>query len=96
MSEVNQNVANEPAVVVSYTITRFENGDIKVENNPVEGAQTLTNEALYKDIEDVADTIHNRRLENAAYRGIYRFYAERKQREAQAAAAAAQQVDPTV
>lgn len=98
MNEATNNVAatNSPVAVVAYTITRYDNGDIKVENASVPGTQNLSNEALYKDIEDVSEIIRNRRLENAAYRGIYRFYAEMEQREAQAAAEAAQNIDPTV
>ena len=95
MSELNKNTnaQAEPKVVVSYIVSRFDNGDIRVENNPIEGITVLNSEALYKDVEDVAETIKNRRIENAAYRGIYRFYADMEKREQ---AAAAGQVDPTV
>ena len=100
MSEVNQNAVAETVenkAVTSYVITRFENGDVRVENNTaIEGTTPLSNEGLYKDIEDVAETIKNRRTENAAYRGIYRFYAEMEQREQEAQAAAQANVDPTV
>lgn len=96
MNEATQNNAmNSPVAVVAYTITRYDNGDIKVENASVPGTQNLSNEALYKDIEDVSEIIRNRRIENAAYRGIYRFYADLEKRQAQAAAEA-QGVDPTV
>lgn len=97
MSEVNQNVAQptENEAVCSYVITRFANGDIKVENNTsLEGVTPLSSEGLYKDIEDVADIIKNRRIENAAYRGIYRFYTEMEQREAERAAAFPVGVNP--
>lgn len=90
MNEMNQNMTAEaPKAVASYVITRFENGDIRVDNNDqIEGIDVLSNEQLYKDIEDVADIIKNRRIENAAYRGIYRFYAEMEQREMAAQQAA--------
>lgn len=98
MNEATQNQAamtEENKAVTSYVITRFANGDVRVENNTnIEGTTPLSNEGLYKDIEDVAETIKNRRIENAAYRGIYRFYAEMEQREA--AAQAALCADPTV
>ena len=97
MNEMNQNAqAVENKVVVSYIVSRFENGDIRVENNPVEGITLLSNEALYKDLEDVAKTIENRRIENAAYRGIYRFYADMEARERAAAMSGVQQAEPTI
>lgn len=95
MSDLNKNANAVPNPVVSYTVTRFDNGDIRVDNNEIEGITPLSNEGLYKDIEDVAKTIENRRIENAAYRGIYRFYSEMEQREAAARDAAAG-ADPTV
>jgi hypothetical protein len=94
-SNKNTNTQAEPKVVVSYIVSRFDNGDIRVENNPIEGITVLNSEALYKDVEDVAETIKNRRIENATYRGLCRFYADMEKRE-QAAVTAAGQVDPTV
>ena len=101
MSEVNQTpvtTENQNTVVCSYVISRYENGDITVDNNTaIEGIAQLSSEALYKDIEDVADIIRNRRIENASYRGIQRFYADMQAyEEQQAAAAQAQGVNPTV
>lgn len=75
MAEMNVNAQNTtPAVKVAYTIRRYENGDVDVVNADVEGAVKLGSEALYKDLEDVAEIIRLKRIENAAYSGVLRFY----------------------
>ena len=66
----------EKKIGVCYKITRYENGDIDVENVEVEGATQLSDEGIYKDIEDVARIINLTRIENASYTGVRRFYAE--------------------
>lgn len=65
---------NEKKVVVSYTVERYDNGDIDVKDNKVEGTTEMQPEAIYKDIEDVAAVIKMKRYENAAYVGARRFY----------------------
>ena len=92
MSDVTKNIENEKnPVVCSYIISRYENGDIKVENNEaIEGITLLNSEGLYKNIEEVAESIKSRRIENAAYLGVRRFY-EELERSAQESA-----IDPTI
>lgn len=74
-------------VAVAYTVYRNEDGSIDVHDAGVENTATLTNEEIYKDIEEVAKIIANKRTENAAYVGAYngvsRFFADmQKQQEA--------------
>lgn len=64
----------EPVVKVAYTIRRYENGDVDIVNADIEGTVKLGSEALYKDLEDVAEIIRLKRIENAAYSGVMRFY----------------------
>lgn len=66
----------ETKVVVAYVVKRYENGAIDVENLEVEGAEKLDDEQIYRDIEDVARIIEKKRVENAAYAGVVRFYRE--------------------
>ena len=66
------NVERKP--VVADTIMRFDNGDVDVKDAGVEGTTPLNSEAIYKDIEDVAKIIELKRVENAAFAGVYRFY----------------------
>lgn len=77
-------------IVTAYVVKRYENGDIDVEDAKLEGTEPLVSEQIYKDIEDVARVIANKRVENAAYVGAYRFFAELRARE-EAEMAAAQQ-----
>lgn len=60
--------------VVAYIVKRFEDGGINVTNADIEGTTALSSEALYKDIEEVAETIKLKRIENAAYAGARKFY----------------------
>ena len=84
-------MAEERKVSVAYTIKRYENGDVDVEHAGIEGTTELTSEGMYKDIEDVARIINLKRVENAAYAGVIRFY---QQAQAQAAQAAAEPEAP--
>ena len=77
----------EKKVVVAYTVKRYENGDIDVEDAKLEGTTEVTSEAIYKDIEDVAKVINLKRTENAAYAGVMRFYRDMQAAEAAATAA---------
>lgn len=74
----------EKKISVAYTVKRYENGDVDVEHAGIEGTTELSSEGMYKDIEDVARIINLKRIENAAFAGVYRFY-----QQAQAAEAAA-------
>lgn len=88
---------NEPKLTVAYTIKRFANGDVEVDNADIEGAEDLvklSSEALYKDIEDVAETIRLKRIENAAYSGVVRFF--RVMQAQEEAAMAPQEPDITI
>lgn len=71
---MNETVADERKVSVAYTIKRYENGDVDVVHAGIEGTTELTSEGMYKDIEDVARIIQLKRVENAAYAGVLRFY----------------------
>lgn len=64
----------ERKVSVAYTIKRYENGDVDVSHAGIEGTTELSSEGMYKDIEDVARIIQLKRVENAAYAGVLRFY----------------------
>lgn len=77
-------------VVVAYTIKRLADGGIDVENLGLEGTEQLSDEQIYRDIEDVARIIDKKRVENAAYAGYVRAYNDIKKYEAQLAAAEAQ------
>lgn len=66
----------EKKVVVAYTVKRFEDGSVAVEDAKLEGTTEVVDEQIYKDIEDVADMVNMRRIENAAYAGARRFYAD--------------------
>lgn len=79
----------EKKIVMAYTVKRFENGDIDVEDAHLEGTTEVASEAIYKDIEDVARVIALKRTENAAYAGVMRFYRDMQAAEQQAAAAPA-------
>lgn len=63
---------DEKKVLVAYTVRRYEDGSIDVVD--AGGEATVGTEQIYKDIEDVADIIKMKRIENAAYAGISRFY----------------------
>lgn len=68
---------DEKKVSVAYVVIHYDNGDIDVRNaDGFEGATEITNEAIFKDIEDVAERISLMRVENAAYVGARRFYAD--------------------
>lgn len=75
---------DEKKISVAYIVKRYENGDVDVEHAGIEGTTELSSEGMYKDIEDVARIINLKRIENAAFAGVYRFY-----QQAQAAEAAA-------
>jgi hypothetical protein len=77
----------EKNAILSYKITRFEDGSISVVEDGTETGLGL--EDLYKDIEEVADEIKRNKIERAAYIGateaVNRFYAaliEMRNREA--------------
>jgi hypothetical protein len=73
----------------------LKTGSIDVEDANVEGTTTLNSEAIYKDIEDVAKIISFKRIENAAYGGVARFYREIAAAQEQAAQEQAQ-AEPTI
>ena len=79
----------EKKVVASYTVVKYDDGSIDVKDAGVEGAAVLGSEEIYKDIEDVAKVIANKRIENAAFVGAYngtaRFYEDVSKRNAAAA-----------
>lgn len=81
----------EKKIVVAYTVKRFEDGSIDVVDAGLEGTTTLESEAIYKDIEDVAKVINLKRVENAAYAGVLRFY-----QNAQAQSQEASSAEPSV
>jgi hypothetical protein len=64
----------EKKVVVAYVVKRYENGDIDVEDAKLDGTTEVNSEFIYKDIEDVAKAVKTKRIENAAYAGVMRFY----------------------
>lgn len=83
----------EKKLVVAYTVYRYEDGSVDVKNAEMEGTNPVSTEEAYKDVEDVAKLIANKRIENAAYVGAYngtaRFYQDvnaAKQAEAEQAA----------
>lgn len=61
----------EKKIVVAYTIYRNADGSIDVKDAGVEGTTTIADEEIYKDIEDVARIIKQKRIENAAFVGAY-------------------------
>ena len=67
-------------LVMAYVVKRYENGDTDIENAEVEGVELpkLTNEEMYKDVEEVARIIAHKRVENAAYVGCYRFFQDQE------------------
>lgn len=86
----------EKKIVTAYIVKRYENGDIDVEDAKLEGTEPLQSEQIYKDVEEVARVIANKRIENAAYVGAYRFFNDlraREEAEARAAMEAAQGTD---
>lgn len=70
----------EKKLVMAYVVKRYENGDTDIENAEVEGVELpkLTNEEMYKDVEEVAKLIKHKRIENAAYLGCYRFFQDQE------------------
>lgn len=68
----------ERKLVVAYTVMRYEDGSVDAVDAGMEGTTAVSSEEAYKDIEDVAKLIANKRIENAAYVGAYngtaRFY----------------------
>lgn len=62
----------EKKVVVAYVVKRYEDGSVDVEDAKLEETQEMGSEEIFKDIEDVAKLIANKRVENAAYVGAYR------------------------
>lgn len=84
---------DEKTIVVAYIVKRMSNGDIDVEDAKLNGTKPISDEEIFKDIEDVNEAIQLKRSENAAYSGIARFYsdvaakqAEMKNKEAEAPA----------
>lgn len=80
----------EKKISVAYTVKRYENGDVDVEHAGIEGTTELSSEGMYKDIEDVARIINLKRIENAAFAGVYRFYQQAQAAEAAGAEEAAE------
>lgn len=72
----------EKTLVTAYVVKRYSNGDIDVEDAKLEGTTEMVPAQIYKDIEDVAKTIELKRVENAAYAGVYRFYQSVQEHEA--------------
>lgn len=69
-------MSEEKKIAVAYTVKRYEDGSVDVEDAKLEGTQEMTTEQIYKDVEDVAELIKLKRVENSAYIGIRRFYAD--------------------
>jgi predicted RNA binding protein with dsRBD fold (UPF0201 family) len=86
-------MAEEKKVVAAYVVKHFDNGDISVEDAGLEGTTKMADEEIYKDVEEVAETIRLKRIENAAragaYGGVYQFYSDLEKRAAAAAEEAA-------
>ena len=61
----------EKKVVVAYTVKRYEDGSVDVEDAKLEGTEGITSEEIFKDIEGVAEMIETKRVENAAFVGAY-------------------------
>lgn len=72
-------------VAYAYTIIRYANGDTDVEDAKLEGTTEMSSEDIYKDIEEVSKIISIKRVENAAYAGVLRFYQDVERRQAEAA-----------
>lgn len=84
---------NEKKAVVAYVVTRYDNGETKITNYKEEGLELpeLSDEELYRDVEEVAKLIQHKRMEQAAYLGCYRFFQDQERaRQAAMAQAAAQ------
>lgn len=61
-------MAEENKVVYSYTVARLENGDIDVKS--VDGEE-LSNDAIFKDIKEVAKRVELKEVQDAAFVGAY-------------------------
>lgn len=87
----------EKKVIFAYTVSRNEDGSVDVKNAGLEGVEDISNEAIYKDIEDVARLIEMKRASDtaftAAYNGAAKFYQDLAAQ--QKAAAQAAVVNPT-
>ena len=64
-------VVEEKKPVVAYTIKRYEDGSVDGVDAGIEGTEKMTSEEIYKDIEEVARIVANKRVENAAFVGAY-------------------------
>lgn len=86
---------NEKKLVMAYVVKRYDNGDTDIENAEIEGVELpkLTNEEMYRDVEEVAKLIKHKRMEQAAYLGCYRFFQDQERARQQAMAEAAAKAD---
>lgn len=95
MAEEKVDEKDEKKIVSAYTVKRYANGDIDVEDAKLNGSVPMTSEAIFKDIEDVSQMINLQRIQNASAQGAARFYAElERARAAQAKQAAAASESP--
>lgn len=90
----------EKKVIFAYTVSRNDDGSVDVRDAGLEGVEPISNEAIYKDIEDVAKLIELKRTSDtaytAAYNAIAKFYQNlAAQQRAAAEAQAAAVVNPT-
>jgi len=79
----------EKNLVAAYVVKKFADGSVDVENANIEGTTELSKEQIFKDIEDTAELIYFKRIENAAKAGVFGFYQDMQQAQMQAAQAQA-------
>lgn len=79
--EINQ--TQEPKVSFAYVVKHFEDGSVTVEDANIEGTTRISANEMYADIEDVAKTIGLRRVSDAAYQGVVRFFNEMRNQQEQ-------------
>lgn len=68
----------EKEIKVAYVVYRYADGSADVKDAEMEGTERVSNDEIFKDIEDVARLVQLKRVENAAfvaaYNGTAKFY----------------------
>lgn len=81
---------NNKKVAVAYTVLRYEDGSADVKDAEMEGTERISNDEIFKDIEEVARLVQLKRIENAAfvaaYNGTAKFYQDVNQQQGEVAA----------
>jgi len=94
---VVETVEAERKPVLSYTITRFDDGTVDVLDNSTafEGVEVISNQDIYEDIESVAKLVEQKKQFNLAYSASHQYYQDllKAQNEARAKAAPAPAVE---